>query len=138
MPNISPYSYIGAIPYTVHHIPLSSAAGIGMAGQQRQQAAVRLNFDFLYLVGLDNLDVRYRIRHGFPQVCELHGVARLQAVDIPEVIRTAPAPVSGNDAVGVIPTDGRGRVAQHRRACGKVSVGCTQIDRHGKLHSRYL
>lgn len=40
MPNISPYSHIGAIPYTVHHIPLSSAAGVGMAGQQRQQVAV--------------------------------------------------------------------------------------------------
>ena len=66
MPNINPYSYIGAIPCTVHHIPLSSAAGIGMAGQQRQQVAVRLNFDFLHLVGLDDPNVGHRIGQRFP------------------------------------------------------------------------
>ena len=66
MPNISPYSYIGAIPYTVHHIPLSSAAGIGMAGQQRQQVAVRLNFDFRYLMGLDDLNVSHRVGQRLP------------------------------------------------------------------------
>ena len=40
--------------FTVHHIPLPPAAGIGMAGQQCQQVAVWLNFDFLHLVELDD------------------------------------------------------------------------------------
>lgn len=66
MPNITPYSHIGAIPYTVHHIPFPPAAGVGVAGQQRQQIAVRLNFDFLYLVGLDDLNVSYGIGQRSP------------------------------------------------------------------------
>ena len=68
-----------------------------MAGQQRQQVAVRLNFDFLYLMGLDDLDVGHRVGQRFPQVCQRNAVAHSQAVDMPEVIRTAPAPVSGDD-----------------------------------------
>lgn len=108
--------------FTIDHIPLPPAAGVGMAGQQRQQVAALLYLDLIHLMGQDNLDVRYRIRHGFPQVCELHGVANLQAVYTPEVIRTAPAPVSGNDAVGVIPADGRGGITQHCRTCGEVVV----------------
>ena len=68
-----------------------------MAGQQRQQISVRLNLDLIHLVWLDDLNIRYRIRQGFPQVCELHGITHLQAVDMPEVVRAAPAPVSGDD-----------------------------------------
>ena len=31
-----------------------------------------------------------------------------------------------------------GGVPQHRSACGEVSIGRAQIDRHGQFHSRYL
>lgn len=68
-----------------------------MAGQQSQQVTVRLDFDLVHLVGLDDLDVGHRICQRFPQVRQRNGIASLQAVDMPEVIRTAPAPVSGND-----------------------------------------
>lgn len=68
-----------------------------MAGQQRQQVTVWLNFDFLYLVGLDDLDVGHRVGQRFPQVRKCNGIARLQAVDMPEVVRAAPSTVSGND-----------------------------------------
>ena len=68
-----------------------------MAGQQGQQVAVGPDLDLLHLVGLDDLNVRYGVSQRLPQVGELHGVTHLQAVYTPEVIRTAPAPVSGND-----------------------------------------
>ena len=68
-----------------------------MAGQQRQQIAVRLNFDFLYLVGLHDLNVSYSVGQRLPQVCQRNSIAHPQAVDMLEVIRTAPAPVSGDD-----------------------------------------
>lgn len=68
-----------------------------MAGQQRQQVAVLLYLDLIHLVGLDDLNVHYGIGQRLPQVCQRNGIARLQAVDMPEVVRTAPAPVSGND-----------------------------------------
>ena len=68
-----------------------------MAGQQRQKIASLLDFDLVHLVRLDDLDVRHGIGQRFPQVCELHGIAYSQLIYVPEVIRTAPAPVSGND-----------------------------------------
>ena len=54
------------IAFTHHHIPLSPTAGVGMAGQQRQQVAVRLNFDFLCLVGLHDLNVSYDVGQRLP------------------------------------------------------------------------
>ena len=61
--------------FAVHHIPLPPAAGVGVAGQQRQQIAVWLNFDFLYLVGLDDLNVSYGVGQRFPQVYQRNGIA---------------------------------------------------------------
>ena len=78
-----------------------------MAGQQGQQVAVWLDLDLLRLVGLDDLNARYGVGQRFPQVGELHGIAHLQAVDVTEVVRAAPATVSGNDAVGVVAANGR-------------------------------
>lgn len=66
MPNISPYSHIGAIPYTVHHIPLPSTAGIGVASDKCQQVAARLNFDLVHLMGLDDLNVSHRVGQRLP------------------------------------------------------------------------
>ena len=97
-----------------------------------------LDFDLVHLVRLDDLNVGHGIGQRFPQVCQRNGIAHRQTVDVPKVIRAFPTSVAGDDTVGVIPTDGCGGIAQHRRACGKVSIGCTQIDRHGQLHSRYL
>ena len=52
--------------FTIDHIPLPPAAGVGMAGQQRQQVAALLNFDLFNFMGLDDLNVGYRIRQRFP------------------------------------------------------------------------
>lgn len=75
MPNITPYSHIGAIPYTVHHIPLPPTAGVGMTGQQCQQITALLYFDFLHLVGLDDLDVGHRVGQRFPWIRQRNGVS---------------------------------------------------------------
>lgn len=56
-----------------------------------------MDFDLIHLVGLDDLNVGHGIGQRFPQVCQRNGIAHLQAVDMPEVVRAAPAPVSGND-----------------------------------------
>lgn len=68
-----------------------------MAGDERQQIASLLDFDLVHLVGLDDLNVSHRVGQRFPQIRQRNSIARLQAVDIPEVIRTAPATVAGND-----------------------------------------
>ena len=57
-----------------------------MAGQQGQQVAVRLNFDHLHLVGLDDGDLRHGIGQRFPQVGHSHFIAHLQEVNIAEVV----------------------------------------------------
>ncbi len=53
-------------PLTVHHIPLPPAAGVGMAGQQRQQVAALLYLDLIHLMGLDDLNVGHRVGQRFP------------------------------------------------------------------------
>ena len=92
--------------FTIGHIPLFTAAGIRVAGQQRQQVAVRLDFDFFNFVGLDDLNIGHGIGQRLPQVCELHSITYDQLIYVPEVVRATPAPVARNDAVGVIATDG--------------------------------
>lgn len=52
--------------FAIDDASLPPAAGVRMAGQQRQQVAVRLNFDFRYLVGLDDLNIRHRVGQRFP------------------------------------------------------------------------
>ena len=52
--------------FAIDDASLPPAAGVGVAGQQRQQVAVRLNFDFLYLVGLDDLDVGHGVGQCLP------------------------------------------------------------------------
>lgn len=52
--------------FTIDHIPLPPAAGVGVAGQQRQQIASLLDFDFVYLVGLDDLNVSYDVGQRLP------------------------------------------------------------------------
>lgn len=83
--------------FAIDHISLSPTAGVGVAGQQRQQVAVRLNFDLIHLVGLDNLNVGHRVGQRFPQVCQRNGITHSQLVDVPEVIRTFPSTVTGDD-----------------------------------------
>ena len=53
--------------------------------------------DFIHLVRLDDLNICHRVYQCFPQVGELHGIAYLQTVDTPEVVRAVPAPVAGDD-----------------------------------------
>ena len=89
--------WIRAKSFAEDHIPLLAAAGVGMAGQQRQQVAALLDFYFLHLMRWNDLNVGHGVGQRFPQVCELHGIAYSQLIYVPEVIRTAPAPVSGND-----------------------------------------
>ena len=40
--------------FTIDHIPLPPTRRIWVAGQERQHVAVRLDFDLLHLVGLDD------------------------------------------------------------------------------------
>ena len=56
-----------------------------------------MDFDLIHLVGLDDLNVGHGIGQRLAQVCQRNGIAHLQAVDMPEVVRTAPAPVAGDD-----------------------------------------
>ena len=124
--------------FTINYITLLAAAGVGMAGQQRQQVAALLDFDHVHFMGLNNLNIGHRVGQRFPQVGKLHGIARLQVVYMPEVVRTAPAPVACNNAVSVVAADRGGGITQLCRSCREVVVGCTQIDRHGQFHSRNL
>ena len=68
-----------------------------MAGQQRQQVAALLYLDLIYLVRLDDLNVGHRVGQCLPQVGNSGLIAHSQLIYVPEVVRTAPAPVSGND-----------------------------------------
>ena len=83
--------------FTVHHIALFAAAGVGMAGQQRQQVAALLDFYFLHLMRWNDLNVGHGVGQRFPQVGELYSTAHMQAVYVPEVVRATPAPVACND-----------------------------------------
>ena len=56
-----------------------------------------MNFDSFDLMRLDDPNVGHGIGQRFPQVCQRNGIAHRQTVDVPEVIRTAPAPVARND-----------------------------------------
>ena len=78
-----------------------------MAGDERQQVTVRLYLDLIHFVRLDDFNIRHGVGKRFPQVCQRNGIAHLQAVDMPEVIRAAPPTVTCDDAVGVVAADGR-------------------------------
>lgn len=56
-----------------------------------------LYLDLIHLVGLDDLNVGHGIGQRFPQVYQRNGIAHRQTVDVPEVVRAAPAPVAGDD-----------------------------------------
>lgn len=56
-----------------------------------------LYLDLIHLVRLDDLDIGYGVGQCLPQVGNSDLISHRQAVDVPEVIRTAPAPVSGDD-----------------------------------------
>lgn len=56
-----------------------------------------LYLDLIYLMGLDDLNVGHGIGQRFPQVYQRNGIAHRQTVDVPEVVRAAPAPVAGDD-----------------------------------------
>ena len=124
--------------FTINYIALLATAGIGMASDKRQQVTTLLYFDLIHLMGLDDLNICYRVGQRFPQVRKCNGIAHLQAVDMPKVIRTFPPTMSCDDAVGVVVAYGCRSIAQYRRACGEVGIGRAQIDGHGQLHSGYL
>ena len=67
-----------------------------------------------------------------------YGIARLQAVYVPKIIRAIPSSMPGNDAVGIYAANGRRSVPQHRRPCGKVRIRRAQVDRHDQLQRGYL
>ena len=68
-----------------------------MAGDERQQVASLLDFDLVHLMGLDDLNVGHGIGQRFPQVRKCNGIALLQTVDVPKIIRAFPTSVSGDD-----------------------------------------
>ena len=63
------------------------AAGVGVAGDERQQVTPRLDLDFVHLVRLDDLHINHGIGERFPQIGNRYGIARLQAVYVPKIIR---------------------------------------------------
>ena len=59
--------YNASLPsFAIHHQPLPSAAGVGVAGDKRQQVTPRLDFDFVHLVRLDDLHIDHGIGECFP------------------------------------------------------------------------
>lgn len=52
--------------FTINYIALLAAAGVGVAGQQRQKVAALLNFDLFNFMGLDDLNVSHRIGQRLP------------------------------------------------------------------------
>ena len=101
-----------------------------MAGQQSQQITVGLYPDLVHLVGLDDLDICHGVGQLLPQVGHSHLIAYLQEVNMTEVVRTLPAPVSCNDGVGAVSANGDRCLPQHCRACGQMFVTGAQVDGH--------
>ena len=124
--------------FAIHHQPLPSSAGVGMAGDERQQVTPRLDLDFVHLMGLDDLNVNHRVGERFPQIGNRYGIAHLQAVYVPKIIRAMPPSMPGNDAVGICAANGRRSVSQHGGPCGKVRIRRAQVDRHDQLQRGYL
>ena len=59
--------YNASLPsFAIYHQSLPSAAGVGMAGDERQQVTPRLDFDFVHLVRLDDLHINHGIGECFP------------------------------------------------------------------------
>ena len=114
------------------------AAGVGVAGDERQQVTPRLDLDFVHLVRLDDLHINHGIGERFPQIRNRYHIARLQAVYVPKIIRAIPSSMPGNDAVGIYAANGRRSVPQHRRPCGKMRIRRAQVDRHDQLQRRDL
>ena len=52
--------------FAIHRIPLPTAAGVGMAGQQSQQIASLLDFDLVHLMWLDDLNISHCVGQRFP------------------------------------------------------------------------
>lgn len=59
--------YNASLPsFAIHHQPLPSATGVGVAGDERQQVTPRLDLDSVHLMGLDDLNVNHGIGECFP------------------------------------------------------------------------
>ena len=115
------------VSFTVHDIPLLTAACIGVARQQRHHIPAGLDQDFLNLVRLDDFRFRYGIGKRFPKICDIHLVAGLQIGNVTEVGRTAPASMPSDDAVGIVSPYGEAGLAQMRRASRHVVIVSSKV-----------
>ena len=106
-----------------------------MAGQQGQQLPSRLNQDFRYIVGVDDFNFADPVGQRLPQVCDRNQIPDFQLVDVAKVAGTVVAPVSGNDAVGVLAANGQAGLAQMGGSIRHVLFRCAEKDGHFQLHN---
>ena len=83
-----------------------------MTGEQRHQIPAWLYKNFFNFVGFYDLDFHHLISKRLPQVADCHLISHFQLLYVPEKQRSIPAPMPGQDAIGVAPANGHGGLGQ--------------------------
>ena len=107
-----------------------------MAGQQRYQIPAILDQNVFHIMGIDDPDFCHPVGQGFPDVGDGHDISDLKLFDVPEVTGTVIAPVTGNDAVGVLTANGQAGLTEMGGTVCHVLIGSAQIDGHFQFHGR--
>ena len=107
-----------------------------MAGKERNHVFPWLDFDCLHIVGRNNFRAGNGVLKCFPQVCNLDFVTNDQIGNIAKIIRTIPASVPGDNAIGIDTSDGNTGLP---KLCGSkrhIVTGSAQVNRHFQFQGR--
>ena len=94
---------------------------IRVAAHQSQQLAALLDKDLINIIRFNNAYFRHGIIQRLPKVGDTQLVSYPELVYVQEICRAVPAPVSGDDTVGVAPADGQAGLPQHSGSKRHVS-----------------
>ena len=103
-----------------------------MAGNKGQHILALLDEDFIHIVWGYDLGFRYGIGKGLPEVGQKDSISHLQIWNVAEIVRTSPATVACDHAVGVAAADRQTGLTQLGGSGSKVFFRGTQIDGHGQ------
>lgn len=93
--------------------------------------------DGFHIVGGNHLDFGYLVVQGFPEIGNGDRIPRDESVDVQEIGGAVPAPVSGQDTVGVITTDGQAGLFLPRWEAGECAPSFKMFDGSLKNVAQY-
>ena len=84
-----------------------------MACEQRHHVLALLYKDTFHIIRVNDAGIPHLVVQGLPEVVQDDLITCLQLSDIPKEVRAVPAPVSGDDTVGVDAANGHTGLPQH-------------------------